>query len=312
MLKRIMGPAVPEPVIQSARAKYEQIGGASPNVGIAQAICTDLRRALNVPKAEESDQSSGSFEQPLIQHIEAGMCFTEPFLEDSLERLVAAGCERIVYLSMTAYESWAAWEGPYQRTVEAAKKLGITKVIKAPVFGINRHYVQTQTDLIEGALIKLQCDKLLEESVASKDGLIFVAHSLPVDDLLEMSARYEQQLLAAGSKIISSLSVPIETSILSYVSVGARGGTWLKPSLKDVLKRMSIWGIRSVAVCPLGFATDHMEVLYDLDIVAAQEAQELDLNFVRTSTLATAEKVNPALIAALVDSVQAALQKESD
>lgn len=300
MLERITGTTVPAHVVQSARDKYEQIGGASPVVGIADAICADLQRALN-------ERNVGETDQPSIQHVLPGMCYTEPLLEDSLMRLADAGCTRIIYLSMTAYESFAAWEGPYRRTVDAAKKLGINEVIKAPVFGSSHHYIGAQMDMIQDALIKLQCDRLHEESATSTDGLIFVAHSLPVDDPREMSARYEQQLFAAGSKIISNMSVPIDTSQLGYVSAGARGGQWLTPSLDDVLKRLSMWGIKAAVICPIGFATDHMEVLYDLDIAAVQEAQGLRLAIERTPTLATAEKVHPALIAALVESVEAVL-----
>jgi len=296
MLERVMGITPPPPVVEAACAKYRLIGGKSPNLEIAEAICAELRVALDADKAGEC-----------VQLIEAGMCFTEPLLEDSLQRLVSTGCERIIYLSMTAYESWAAWRGPYLRTVEAATKLGITDVVCAPVFGGHFSYLAAHVDTIYKTLAWLDA--------TGDDHIIFVAHSLPLDDPTEMAATYEQQLDTAIAGISTELrerwNSELATGALSYVSVGARGGKWLSPTLEEVMQQAADAGAHSVIVCPLGFATDHMEVLYDLDISAAKGAKALGLQFMRTPTLASTGRIHPALIDAMVDSLQSALEEGS-
>jgi len=284
-----MGTTVPPPVVEAARAKYQLIGGKSPNVEIAEAICVDLRTALSADKAVEC-----------VQSIEVGMCFTEPLLEDSVQRLINAGCNRIIYLSMTAYESWAAWQGPYLRVMGIAAKLGVTDVVRAPVFGEHCSYLTAHADMIYKTLAWVDA--------ADEDRLIFVAHSLPVDDPSEMAQRYEQQLNTAIDSITSELreawNPEIARGALGYVSVGARGGKWLDPTLKELIQKAAADNARSVFVCPLGFATDHMEVLYDLDIAAAEEAKVLELQFMRTPTLASIDKVHPALIDAMMGSLK--------
>jgi len=300
MLERIMAmgegmvpPAQMERIVQTARAKYELIGGKSPNADIADAICAQLKTALK-------DGIAGKY----IQDIEVGMMFTEPLLEDTLARLAGAGCERIIYLSITAYDSFAAWEGPYLRTVKEAAKLGITDVVRAPTFGTSSAYVQAHTDMLCRAVGQL----------GYTDGVhhTFVAHSLPIDDPHEMAERYNQQLLdtikGIDAKLAEQCGSEIEAGTLSYVSIGARGGRWLKPTLEYVMEEAVTKGAKTMIVSPLGFSTDHMEVLYDLDIDAAKQAEALGLQFVRTPTLATSEAVNPALIAALTDSLQKALR----
>ena len=301
MLERVAGAAgvtLPPPVLAAAKDKYAQIGGKSPSYEISLAICEQLKTALH-DRAQSDD---------CVRDIEIGMIFTEPLIEDSLQKLRDAGCTRIVYLSMTAYESFAAWSGPFLRVREAATKLGISEVLRAPVFGEKDCFVQAHIDYLTEAY----------EGHGSAEDIhyLFVAHSLPIDDPQETSAIYEQQLLNAAARIDTVLPAHAEPGDLSYVSIGARGGAWLRPSLKEALARLreSIGDTgeqQTVIVCPLGFSTDHMEVLYDLDIDAAQEAERLDFDFVRTPTLATLEAIHPALIEALVDCVQEALQKGS-
>jgi ferrochelatase len=293
MLERVMGITPPPPVLASAKAKYQRIGGKSPLVDIAQNICDEL-----LIRWKQASKNSGTYGGEYVQHCEVGMCYTEPYLEDSLARLAQSGCEQVVYLSMTPFESFVAWSQPYQRTLKAASELGISKVIAAPVFGSNPSYKQAHTELLSAAMESAKSTSL------DRAELVFVAHSLPVGGEHEISSRYEQQLLEACGSIASSLE---SNYGLTYVSAGARGGQWLGPSLldylKDLVEKLNRTSGTAVIVCPLGFATDHMEVLYDLDIAAADAAQQLGLNFVRTPTLATIDAVHPALIASLVDSV---------
>ena len=299
MLERVMGTTPPPPLVAASQKKYELIGGKSPQVEIAENIAEEL-----LARWQQITEFNRIEWGEYVQHCEIGMCFTEPFLEDSVARLAETGCEQIIYLSMTAFESSVAWIQPFRRTQEAAEKVGIpkSKVVAAPVFGNSLPYMQAHMQQVATAT----------ECAEGGTELVFVAHSLPLDNEDEITARYEQQLIEACGYIAHIL----ETNYgLTYVSAGARGGQWLEPNLsgymKDLAEKLRRPPGTTVVVCPLGFATDHMEVLYDLDIAAAKDAQELGFNFVRTPTLATTGEVHPALITALVDSVFAALSEGS-
>jgi len=295
MLERVMGTPPPPALRAAACKKYKLIGGASPSVPIAESIAAELRKTPLVAKH--------------IHAIEVGMCFTEPLLEAAVTRLAEAGCERIVYLSLTAFESWVAWEGPYQRTREIAAQQGISEVLKAPVFGPHAAYLNAHAGNICKAYFGDLVQKAYQDDTTPQAvNLAFVAHSLPADDDQEMAARYEQQLLTAASLLVTGMPMPVESGTLCYVSAGARKGEWLGPSLETIISRVAIRGDDALIVCPLGFASDHMEVLYDLDIAAAQEAENQDVTFIRTPTLASKELIHPALIESLSDSIQTALQ----
>ena len=273
MLERVMGSPPPPSVVASVQEKYAAIGGASPVVPIAQAICKQLQTALQESELAEH-----------VQHVQPGMCFTEPCIQDGLTKLADARCERIICLAMTPYESWAAWDGPAQRVRSEAATLGIDQVLTAPVFGLSDAYVSGHVQHIITALKKLV-------SSPSFDGksceIIFAAHSLPLEDAHETASQYQAQFEQAGKTVVAKLEhFRVQTSF-AYTSVGVRGGKWLGPDLDDELVRLATEGVTSVVVCPLGFATDHMEVLYDIDIDAVEKARSLGMNFTRTPTLAT-------------------------
>ncbi len=131
--------------------------------------------------------------------------------------------------------------------------------------------------------------------------LVFSAHSLPESDLTEDDpyvAGLERTAnsvalklgLTEGAHAASPLLKGIEIFgcsdaprawFLAYQSKGNRPGAWIGPELDEVLEALAATQIKGVAVCPIGFMTDHMETRYDLDIVAAGKALDLDIEFVR-------------------------------
>jgi len=290
MLERVMGISPPPSVVTAVQEKYVTIGGKSPVVLIAEAISRQLRTTL-----EESELTE------CIQHVQLGMCFTDPDIADGLMRLVAAGCERIIYLSMTPYDSWAAWTNPAERVCNEAAIQGISEVLIAPTFGMSDAYISGHIAQIAIAL------NSLSQSDRQSCGLVFAAHSLPLKDKHEDAVQYQMQLGCAGKAISTKLGLSPSQISFAYTSVGVRGGEWLEPTLDNELARLAKTEIDLAIVCPLGFATDHMEVLYDIDIAAVRKAHSLGIDIVRTPTLATTQEVSPALIAAMMNSIRNAL-----
>jgi ferrochelatase len=121
--------------------------------------------------------------------------------------------------------------------------------------------------------------------------LLLTAHSLPTA-VIRGGDRYQTEVSACASLIAKALGRPHQ---LAFQSQGADGGDWIGPSLDETLTQLASQGARSVIAAPIGFISDHVETLYDLDIQAAERARALGLGWQRASAL----NDSPALIEAL-------------
>jgi protoporphyrin/coproporphyrin ferrochelatase len=133
----------------------------------------------------------------------------------------------------------------------------------------------------------------------SRVGVILSAHSLP-SWIISSGDRYAELFNATCELVRSRLNVDLS---VCYQSQGADGGAWLGPNLFDTMHGCAQRGLKDIVVAPIGFLSEHIETLYDLDIEAQTQAKELGLNFHRVPTLGTA----PGLIRALNDAAQAAI-----
>ena len=129
-------------------------------------------------------------------------------------------------------------------------------------------------DHIRAALSKLDRDPRL----------VFTAHSIP--DAMAANCDYVDQLLEAGRLIAEALEV--ENWRVVYQSrSGSPSQPWLGPDIVEHLRELNDQGVRNVVVAPIGFVSDHMEVVYDLDYEAQNAAKEMGMTMVRASTAGT-------------------------
>jgi ferrochelatase len=126
--------------------------------------------------------------------------------------------------------------------------------------------------------------------------VLFSAHSLPAK-ILEMNDPYSDQLLATSGAVAESSGV--EKWQFTWQSAGQTGQPWLGPDILDTLDRLGSEGVKSVLVTPVGFVSDHLEVLYDIDIEAKKFAEERGIRLERIRML----NDDPQYMAALADSV---------
>ncbi len=130
--------------------------------------------------------------------------------------------------------------------------------------------------------------------------VIVTAHSLPLSVIAEGDT-YAENFLKSVSLLQAELGLPLHPC---YQSQGPDGGDWLGPTLEDALKQAKQDGVEGVLVSPIGFLTEHIETLYDLDIQGSQKAAEYGLAWVRVPALGAA----PGLIEALSNGVRALLE----
>lgn len=278
-MRNLMGVEPSPELLDRVTMRYLAIGGASPLTGIAVQIAQDL-------EAELDKQGSP---MPVV----VGMAYWSPFIGEALADLKTKGCDRIIAVTLSPFESKIA-HGKYREAIDAAAtELGGLEIVEAPLV----------SELEEFAAYFAGATAVALTDVTPNEGMmiVFSAHSLPVTDLIDddpyvaglhrtANAVAVKLGLSEGSVRSFDMIGGIETLgsdeaprgwYLAYQSKGNRPGEWLGPDMDHVIDAVVGTEIKGLVVCPIGFMTDHMETLYDLDIVAAGRALDADLEFVR-------------------------------
>jgi ferrochelatase len=134
--------------------------------------------------------------------------------------------------------------------------------------------------------------------------VVFTAHSLP-ERILDDGDPYRDQLLET-SRLVAERAGLARWSF-AFQSASATGEPWLGPDVLDELVRLAREGVRNVLVAPVGFVSDHLEILWDLDVEAREKAQELGLELARIESL----NDDPAFVRALAGVVRKVLSVRS-
>lgn len=270
------GRPVPPALLKTIRERYAAIGGCSPLTEIARAQA----RALEIVLSGKKDKFP----------VYIGMRHWEPTIRSAVEAALAGGAERLVSLPMTPYYSKIS-AGAYLGAVrEAIESLGAPLEV-LPVEGWHDHPL-----LIESFVDKaIEARAQLPESLREEAMLLLTAHSLPesaapAGDAYPSSLRETAQAVAHAAGFSGWR--------FAYQSKGGGGSeAWLGPDAGDVIEKMAGDGVRSMVLSPVGFVSDHMETLYDDDILYKGIAEKSGMAFSRAEALNT----DPKFIAALAD-----------
>ena len=196
-----------------------------------------------------------------------------PLLADTVERMAADGVENALAFVTSAYSSYSSCRQYLQNISDAQAKVGprAPRIEKLRVFYNHPLFIEANVDHVRA---------VWKEPAQ----LVFTAHSIP--EAMAANCDYAAQLMETGSLIARALN--IENWQLVYQSrSGSPSQPWLGPDISDHLKALAGEGVKDVAVVPIGFVSDHMEVVYDLDYEAQKVAQELGMNLVRARTAGT-------------------------
>ena len=259
------GRQVPDRQIEAVKERYRLIGGGSPLKSITAMQAKGLEAALN---------QAG----PLYR-VFAGMRYTEPSIEHAVEQIVSLGIHEVIALPLSPYYNSASTGKYLQRLEQSVAGTDLrVKVIKS--YNTNPLFIKAveQTIPVTG----MDSDSTFT---------IFSAHSLPV--ATAAADRYVDQLEQTLKLIMDDISLP--AYVLAFQSRGMTGGDWLGPDVKDIMDRCAKDNKKNIIVVPYGFVSDHVETLYDIDIVYKQYADSLGLNFIRARSLNTSELFIQAL-----------------
>ncbi len=283
------GRNIPRERLLEVAEHYYHLGGASP---INQQV-RDLIAAL------EPELKSHGLDLPIYW----GNRNWHPLLPDTLRAMTGAGVKKALALVLAAYSSYSSCR-QYRENIEHAREAAgpdAPLVDKIRVFYNHPDFVAASADRLRDALETIPTDRRSSVHVA------FTAHSLP----LSMASRcdYERQLNETGRLVAEAVGVDPDRWKLVYQSRSGRPqDPWLEPDILDHLDALAADGVRDVIVAPLGFLSDHVEVLYDLDDEARSRAGLRGLSFVRAATVGT----HPRFVAMLRDLIQERLTHATD
>lgn len=236
----------------------------------------------------------------------------DPYLRDTLARMNADGVRRSAVMVTSAYSSYS---GCRQYREDLASAVGDLE--SAPVLDRLRAYFN-HPGFIEPMIDNtLAAVRELDADLQPDARLLFVTHSVPLmynQTSGPEGGAYLAQHESVRAEIMAAVSARTGTTYtheLVYCSrSGAPGTPWLEPDINDRLDDLAQEGVRAVVVIPIGFVSDHMEVVYDLDVQAAETAARLGLGFARAGTCGT----DPRFVAMVRDLVleRAAVERGED
>ncbi|HEV8428785.1 MAG TPA: ferrochelatase [Pyrinomonadaceae bacterium] len=252
-----------ERILQVAR-HYEMFGGVSP--------INQQNRNLIAALKRELDQNG-----PKLP-IYWGNRNWHPLLPETLTRMAKDGIRNALAFVTSAYSSYSSCRQYRQNISDAQAAVGpdAPRVEKLRTFYNHPLFIQANIDHIRAALAQFE-DR-------GSVNLVFTAHSIP--ESMAVNCDYAAQLAEVGALIAHA--VEIKNWQLVYQSrSGSPAQPWLGPDVSDHLRALHREGVRNVVVAPVGFVSDHMEVVYDLDVQAQKVAQELGMKMVRSATAGT-------------------------
>ncbi|HEU5382196.1 MAG TPA: ferrochelatase [Ktedonobacteraceae bacterium] len=274
-----------EELITEFRRRYKLIGG-SPLLPITREQAAALQNELNAQHPEG----------PRF-HVMAGMRFAPPFIEDLVPE-VAEGANKLVGLIMSPQYSPIIMSG-YVRTLEnAVSRLGRTDLpLKiAEDWHMQPFFLQSVAERVRQALDKLPAD------VRERVPVLLTAHSMP-KRVVEKEPDYINALKDTARAIAKLVGLSDERWMFCYQSAGHTPEEWLKPDFADIMPELKAAGHTHVLIAPVQFLADHLEILYDIEIGAREQAEEHGIIFARTESLNT----SPLFIKAMAEVVKAQL-----
>lgn len=206
-----------------------------------------------------------------------------PLLPDTLRQMRDDGIQRALCVVTSAYSSYSGCRQYREDLARARAEVGpdAPQLDKARAYYNHPGFLRPQVDLISDALATLPA------SVADDAPIAFVTHSIP--STMARHCDYEAQHLEACRLVMRDF--PTRRWDLVYCSRSGPPSTpWTEPDINDYLAALAHQGTQGVVVVPIGFISDHMEVIHDLDVEAKETAEEHGLAFARAETVGIDER----------------------
>lgn len=297
------GRGIPDERLEEVATHYRHFGGVSPinqqNRELKAALEAEIaRRGLNLP-------------------VYWGNRNWDPYLEDAVREAAADGHRTLLGLATSAYSSYSSDRQYREDFARVLIETGLGEgedpvtIDKVRLFFDHPGFVEPFFEGLRDAVRGYLADRVSPGEIR----VLFSTHSIPTADADRSGPRdrewpeggaYAAQHLAVAEHIMGRLADEIpEAGTIGWDLVyqsrsGPPSQSWLEPDINDRIAELPAEGTRAIAIVPLGFVSDHMEVMWDLDNEAMDSAAEAGIKAVRTRTPGT----HPAFVAGLVDLIE--------
>jgi ferrochelatase len=282
------GKPVPRERLLEVAQHYAHFGGVSP-------INQQVRELIHVLRPELIRRG---IDLPIFW----GNRNWHPLLTEALEAMTSVKIRRALAFVLAGYSSYSSCR-QYRENIEAARQAAgpdAPQIDKIRVFFNHPDFIEATTDRTANAIARLPVEGRDAAHVA------FTAHSIP--QLMADNCRYAEQLQETARLVAERLNIPTQRWRLVYQSRSGRPtDPWLEPDILDHLRTLKEQSVSQVVIAPIGFLSDHMEVLYDLDDEAAKLCRELGLTMTRAGTVGT----HPKFVSMIVDLIAERIATES-
>jgi ferrochelatase len=272
---------------------YRLIGGKSPIFEITDRQARALEAALNERSAINGQpaQPSAFSLQPSSFKVFIGMRYWHPLIEATVPEIFHQGIRRVIALGLYPHYSIATTGSSFSKMKEVVSRFPMD-VATIPSWHAHPLYIDA---LVEK--IKKEMDFFHSPEGGGEDAvhILFSAHSLP-KKFIEEGDPYVEHIRGTISEVMKRVKIQWD---LSYQS---KSGPveWLEPSTDEMIKELARRGVKNLLVVPISFVSDHIETLYEIDILYKKMAQSLGMRLERTESLNT----SPLFISALGDIVK--------
>ena len=267
--------------VERIKERYQLIGGSSPLPGITRDQAMALEKKLN-----ERGFSFKSY---------VGMRYGHPLIEETIEEILRDGLSEVIAIPMAPFRSRASTGAYVEEAGRVLRALGETGLKVSFVEGWHRHpfFIEAVREKIEEGLMKFE--------PRSRKGvhLVFTAHSLPAS-VVEKDL-YVKDMKESVQRVLEGIG-PFPRRI-AFQSKGGGAEEWLGPDVESALTDLSGEKVGEVLIIPIGFVSDHIEILYDVDILFQRKAASLGMVLKRTESLNASDKFIEALTAAVEDKI---------
>ncbi len=281
----LRGRNVPQERKLAVAHHYEMFGGVSP--------INEQNRQLIA--ALEDELKSRQIKLPVYW----GNRNWHPMIEDTVAQMARDGIGSALAFVTSAYGSYSGCR-QYLQDIERARNavrsagdanLEPPVIDKLRCFFNHPRFVEANQERLKDAIAKIPTERRATIAVA------FTAHSVPVA-MAETSSYVKE--LNETARLVMQVAPDTQYQVVYQSRSGAPGQPWLEPDILDHLRALKKDGVADVIIAPIGFISDHMEVVYDLDIEAKQFAQEIGINIHRAGTAG----VHPSFVSMIADLIE--------
>jgi protoporphyrin/coproporphyrin ferrochelatase len=254
------GRPVSDAAVEELTHRYERIGGRSPLDDVTEAQRLALESELGLP-------------------VFVGMKHWHPRIAEAVEGALGSGADTIVGLVLAPHYSRLSIDGYRERLETALAGRADLRFVES--WHLHEPYLDVLADRVRGFA----------------GHVVFTAHSLPAR-ILDEGDPYRDQLLETSEAIAERAD--LDAWSFAFQSASPTGEPWLGPDILEELDALHAAGVVRVLVCPVGFVSDHLEILWDIDVEARERAAELGLELKRIPSL----NDDPAFVGGLAELVR--------